>query len=109
MLKSRSAAPVFRLKMTFYAEAKRESFENKSYMHPLTIDTVARFAEEALNTPDRMTDAGDDEFDLAGRKIFLELGLDPDTAAPSELDSANMVYRAPGGGALYVGDQRAAR
>ena len=90
-------------------EAKRESFENKSYMHPLTIDTVARFAEEALNAPDRMTDAGDDEFDLAGRKIFLELGLDPDTAAPSELDSANMVYRAPGGGALYVGDQRAAR
>lgn len=78
-------------------------------IHPLTIDTVATFTEEALNTPDRMTDAGDDEFDLAGRKIFLELGLDPDTAAPSELDSANMLYRAPGGGALYVGDQRAAR
>ena len=52
---------------------------------------------------------GDDEFDEAGREIFRELGLDPDTAAPSELDSVNMVYRGPGGGALYVGDQRAAK
>ena len=60
-------------------------------------------------TKDRIPVAGDDEFDLAGREIFRELGLDPDTAAPSELDSANLVYRAPGGGALYVGDQRVAK
>ena len=71
---------------------------------------LVRHHSRELMTKDRIQAVeGDDEFDEAGREIFRELGLDPDTAAPSELDSVNMVYRGPGGGALYVGDQRAAK
>ena len=74
----------------------------------MEINLVRKQSSEMM-TKDRIPATGDDEFDLAGREIFRELGLDPDTAAPSELDSANLVYRGPWGGALYIGDQRAAK
>ena len=50
-----------------------------------------------------------EEFDKAGREIFRVLGLDPDTCAPFEVDSVNVVYRGRAGGALYIGDQRVAK
>ena len=52
----------------------------------------------------------DQEYDEAGRALLRRLGLDQDTLGPvTELDSANVIYRGSGLGAVWVGDQRAAK
>ena len=52
----------------------------------------------------------DQEYDEAGRALLRRLGLDQDSLGPvTELDSANVIYRGPGLGAVWVGDQRAAK